>query len=246
MRNTSHAKERNPRYVLRGRRAANAFAATTGLLLTLTAAQSAYAQSGPSSPQAFASAYMSAIRSRDLAKVKALTHPSTLACINDATRRYFERSFENELELGATLAPSFRVTSVKPVSGAPMLGLLPASGFAYPTRPALLIQIDAEDHAHNSATLFHYLARFHGGWFTVDPCPNASGLQFLASQQAEGERRLAEGATRIAALPPGLRERIKTLVGQGQWAQAVRDYRAATGADSETAMKVLEALRNGK
>jgi hypothetical protein len=243
--NHTYAKQAKARYMLRGRRVPTAIAATTGLLLTFSASH-AEAQSGSSSPQAFASAYMSAIRSQDLAKVKALTHPSTLACINDASRHYFEGSFANELKLGATLAPSFTITSVKPVSGAPMLGFLPANGFAYPTRPALLIQMDAEDRAHNSATLFHYLAQFHGRWYTVDPCPNAAGLQFLAKQQGLAERRLAEGTTRIAALRPALRERIEALVAQGQWGKAAHEYREATGADSETAMKVLEALRNEK
>ncbi|HEX5259812.1 MAG TPA: hypothetical protein VFW35_13660 [Sphingomicrobium sp.] len=122
--------------------------------------------------------------------MRALTHPATLACINPATRSFFDRMFASEVKLGATLSPGFKVASAKPVTGARMLGLLPPDAFAYPVPPTLLLEIEAEDRSHNSATLFHYLARAGDGWFTLDPCPNSRGLQLLSRRKAAGERRL--------------------------------------------------------
>ena len=70
------------------------------------------AQTPSASPQAFARAYMDAIRSQDGTRLRALIHPATLACINNANRSYFDRVFNAELQLGASLQKGFKIVRI--------------------------------------------------------------------------------------------------------------------------------------
>jgi hypothetical protein len=178
--------------------------------------------------------------------VKALFHPATLACINDANRDYFDFSFKDELRTGAILGTSYKIESIKPLSGPPPLGVLPAEVFAYPVEPTHQLQIDAETRDHHPMYLIRFLAQANGRWYTVDPCPNAKGLTFFAQQRAEGKRQMAEGAARAAAMPESLRTQIKQLLAQDRWIDAIDSYREATGADLGTAATVIDAMAAGK
>lgn len=200
------------------------------------------AQSPDAVQQQFADAWIAAIRSQDEAKVKALFHPATLACINDANRDYFEFSFKDELRTGAKLGTNYTIKSIKPLSGPPPLGVLPADGFTYPVEPTHQMQIDAKTSDGHPMYLIRLLAQANGRWYTVDPCPNAKGLAFFAQQRAEGERQMAEGAARAAAMPDTLRTEIKKLLAQGRWIDAIDRYRKATGAELGTAAIVVDAM----
>ena len=61
--------------------------------LGLAAPYAASAQPADTEQQQFADAWMAAVKSQDAAKVKALFHPATLACINDGTRDFFDSIF---------------------------------------------------------------------------------------------------------------------------------------------------------
>jgi hypothetical protein len=210
--------------------------------LVLVDPHAVLAQPADTGQQQFADAWIAAIKSQDEVKVKALFHPATLACINDANRDYFRFSFKDELQTGAMLGASYKIESVKPLSGPPPLGALPANGFAYPVEPTHQLQIDAETRDHHPMYLIRFLAQANGRWYTVDPCPNAKGLTFFEQQRAEGERQMAEGAARATGMPESLRTEIKRLLAQDHWMAAIDRYRKATGADLGTAAIVIGAM----
>jgi hypothetical protein len=131
---------------------------------------------------------------------------------------------------------------VTPVKDAPVIFPLPADGFAYPAPPTHQVQIDAEYGPFKSLTVLRYVARAQGRWFLVYPCPNARGLEAFAHMSAERERRLAEGRRLAAEMAPGLRSELEGLIGKGRLIEAIDRYRAATGADVDTARRAVQAL----
>ena len=185
---------------------------------------------------------MAAIKSRDTAKVKALFHPATLACINDGTRDYFEFRFKDALRAGAKLGVDYQVERVKPLDGPPPLGALPAAGFAYPVAPTHQLQIDAETRDHHLMVLARYVAPVDGTWYAVDPCPNETGIAFFEQQRVADEQQMAQAATLVAAMPRALRTELTHLLARHHWLDATDRYREATGADAATAAAVVDAM----
>src|SRR5579871_6707076 len=163
------------------------------VVFTLLGANYAFAQSDNAAQNQFAVSWVAAIKSQDEAKVRALLHPATLACINDDNREYFDLGFKDELRTGAKLGAVYKVESVKRLSGPPPLGALPEDGFQYPVESVYQLQINAETADHHPMYLIRFLAEANGTWYTVDPCPNAKGLAFFAQQRAEGDRQMQEG-----------------------------------------------------
>jgi hypothetical protein len=210
--------------------------------LILAAPRTASAQSADREQQQFADAWMAAVKSQDVAKVKALFHPATLACINDATRDFFDSNFKEELWDGTGLGTSYHIESVSPLPRPAPMGAFAEEGFAYPVEPTHQLQIEAETKDHRTMTILRFLAQANGRWYMVIPCPNAIGLTLFAGQKAETDRQMAEGAALAAGMPNTLRTEIEQLLAQGRWFDATDRYREATGADPATAVKVVNAM----
>ena len=215
-----------------------------GLFLALCAAGPATAQAADAGQQAFAKAYVAALRSQDEALLKATIHPATLACVSPANRAYFDAIFKSQLELGQGFGPEFSIRQVVPVTER-RVTVLPAQGFAYPVQPAYRMQINAEGPGRSLA-IQAYVAPGPGGWFAVHPCPNAAGMRYFAELSP---KRRVDGAVveRLdAGMPPRLREEIVTLLGQDRFIDAVDRYVAAAGVDASTATMVVRMQRDPK
>jgi hypothetical protein len=208
----------------------------------LAAPYAASAQSADREQQQFADAWMAAIKSQDVAKVKALFHPATLACIDDSNRDFFDSNFKEELWDGTGLSTSYHIESVNPLPRPAPMGAFPEEGFAYPVEPTHQLQIEAETKDHRTMTILRFLAESNGRWYMVIPCPNAKGLTLFAQQQAETERQMVEGAALAAGMPESLRAEIEQLLTQGRWFDATDRYREAAGTDPRTAVKVINAM----
>jgi hypothetical protein len=218
-------------------------ASSVATLLLLQAASPAVAQTADAGQQRFAKAFMAAIRSHDPAKVRALEHPASRACVNDETRAYFEWGVAEELDTGARTSGPYKVTRFGPADGQGVLGFLPPEGFAYPVKPTHEIQIDTQSGESQQIMLVRELAKANGTCFVVDPCPNAAGLRFFAEPKALGDRQRAESVRLLAAMPGPLRQELAGMLAQGQIIGAAHRYQAATGADLTTAVGVVDQLR---
>src|SRR5512137_1395970 len=76
--------------------------------------------------RSFIQAYVTAMRSQDLAKLKTLIHPAVLACINDRNRNYFDFIFAHDLKLGTGFKTEYQVKNITALHGAPaLLGFYP-------------------------------------------------------------------------------------------------------------------------
>jgi hypothetical protein len=211
-------------------------------VLILAAPQAVSAQPADIEQQQFAEAWMAAVKSQDVAKVKALFHPATLACINDSNRDFFDFIFKEELWDGTGLGTSYHIESASPLPRPAPMGAFSEEGFAYPVEPTHQLQIEAETKDHRTMTILRFLAQTNGRWYMVIPCPNAKGLTLFAQQQAETERQMTEGAALAAGMPESLRTEIEQLLAQGRWFDATDRYREAAGADPRTAIEVINAI----
>ena len=162
-----------------------------GLLAACFAVQlpgAAGAQSPTPAQRQFAAAYVAALRSNDLGRLRTVYHPATLACVNAADHAYFDYLFASDLETGASLAGPYELAAFKPFSGPFEPFGVPADAFAYPVKPTQVMQINAKTRAGQTMVMLVYLAPANGAWGSILPCPNAKGVQMIQQQAAQRRR----------------------------------------------------------
>jgi hypothetical protein len=163
-------------------------AGAAAFCLALQLPPSAGAQTPTAAQRQFAATYIAALRSNDLARLKTVYHPATLACINAADHAYFDYLFAGDLQTGASLAGSYELESFKPFSGPAEPFGVPADAFAYAPRPTHVMQINAQTKNRQTMVLLVYLAPANGAWGSILPCPNAKGVQMIAEQARQRRR----------------------------------------------------------
>lgn len=156
--------------------------------LAVQFAAPAAAQAPTAAQRQFAAAYVAALRSNDLGKLRTVYHPATLACINTADRSYYDYQFASDLEAGASLAGPYELAAFKPFPGPFEPFGVPADAFAFPVRPTQLMQINARTKAGQTMVILVYLAPANGSWGSVLACPNAKGVQMIQQQAAQRRR----------------------------------------------------------
>jgi len=206
----------------------------------------ALADDSDSAQRAAVEGYVAAIRSQDLAALRRLIHPATLACIDDENREYFDFVFANELQLRSDLAGDFRITRIDPVGD----GSVSAEGLpgilSYPVKPSYEFQIDVDRSAYSSLTLMRPLALHEGRWHVVLTCPSEKGLAFFRENRKRGEEQRVRAEQLASELSDPVRSEIRALLEQGQRIPAVNRYRETTGVDLTTAMLVINLLGEKK
>jgi hypothetical protein len=190
----------------------------------------------------FVKNYVAAIRSKDTQKVFETFHTAYRGCVSPENKWFFDRDFAR---MGGDLpSTDYEVVNIKPADPKQAFGaFLPADGFAYPVKPAYVIQVDFETTTAGSFyTLLLEVAPDRGSWYWVGPCPNAKGLEFIQQQIREGERQKAEVRKRIAELKDPLLSELKQLLQAHDKIGAIKKYSKETGADQTTAVLVIREL----
>jgi ribosomal protein L7/L12 len=190
-------------------------------------------------PQQFAQAYVGAVQTKNVARVKALLHPQVLACINDANREYFDYLINQEIENSSN--GDYKVTITKLTNNFPPLGV-PADMFRYPVSPAYQLQIDWDPASSKSVSVIRTIAPENKKWFLVYACPNAAGIKFFHEQIAAGHKQREHANALAAELKPPLRTELKALLKQGHKIDAIKKYQSAAGVDLTTAVQVMNVL----
>ena len=205
------------------------------LLSTLLLATARAEDAEAAIKRTFVSGWIAAINSKDAARLQRFLHPQVQACINGATREFFDYVLSRE----AGYAPigKYSVTKLAAVTGPPM-ELLPADRFPYPVQPTYEIQIDC-----GATILIRYLAAEKGTWYEVLPCPNAQGIAFMHEQIAKGAEQQVRARKLFSELKDPLRAELVTLLKQSRRVEAVNRYQQATGEqDVAIAMAVMKLL----
>ncbi|MGB6942571.1 MAG: hypothetical protein WBE37_09270 [Bryobacteraceae bacterium] len=220
-----------------------------GILLALaltSAAASGFAASPSAAPDAaaiqntFVKPWIAAMQSKDKAAVERLYHPAVRACMNPATKEFFDFVLEREVQDAA--GGTYHVTKIARMQQ-PAPTFLPEEDVKYPVRPAYEVQIAVE---HSDLTYIRFLASANGSWYEVYPCPNQKGMAYLREQQKEGTQQRRKVAQLAAGLKDPLRSELKDLLRQQRKIDAVKKYEAAASVDLTTAVLVMDALQNSK
>jgi hypothetical protein len=186
--------------------------------------------------------YVTAIRSKDPQKVLQTFHPAYRACVSPENKWFFDRDVARMS--GDLPSTDYKVANIKPADPKEAFGgFLPADGFAYPVKPAYVIQVDFETKTEGSFySLVLEVAPDHGSWYWVGPCPNAKGLEFIQQRIREGDRQKAEARKRVAELKDPLLSELKQLLQGHDKIGAIKKYSKETGADLTTSVQVINEL----
>jgi hypothetical protein len=137
------------------------------------------AQTASDSQRRFADAFVAALDSGQVRRLRALVHPATLACEAGPARDYVEAMFSRVMQDGARFGPAYRIHQVTPMDGA---APVPAN-FPFPAQPSYRMQIDSETPGRPMAMNI-WLAPAGEGWLAVYPCPTAAGMNVFRENQA--------------------------------------------------------------
>ncbi|MGP0070818.1 MAG: hypothetical protein ACLPWF_02645 [Bryobacteraceae bacterium] len=188
----------------------------------------------------FVKPWIEALRSKDKAGLERLFHPAVRACINSSTQEFFDIGIERLMD--PVRSGPYRITKLAPMTG-PFPALLPEDGFHTPVQPTydLNLQFDQSDEV-----MVIFLAQLNGGWYEVFPCPNEKGMAYFRQtlvDYAEAQKKAAQIA---ASLKDPLRNELNDLLRQEQYTQVIQKIRDATGADTGTAIRVMDLLKKKK
>jgi hypothetical protein len=219
-----------------------------GILLALvltSEAASGFAASPSASDDAaiqntFVKPWIAAMQSKDKGAVERLYHPAVRACVNPATKEFFDFVLEREVQDAP--AGTYHVTKIAPTQQPPPT-FLPEEDVRYPVRPTYQVQIDVEN---SDLTYIRFLAPANGSWYEVYPCPNQKGMAYLREQQKQGAGQRKKVAQLAAGLKDPLRSELKDLLRQQRKIDAVKKYQAAASVDLTTAVLVMDALQKSK
>jgi polyhydroxyalkanoate synthesis regulator phasin len=207
-----------------------------------SSAASSESRSPDSARQQLARDYVAALQSKDPARIKALIHPTVLACKNFAD--YFDLTNEHIFKNvpGSDYKISFTV-----LPDDFKLPILPPDKFEFPVRPSYELRIDWEHSEGSSvrlASIIQFIAEKDGAWLLVYPCPNDAGIKLVHQIIAAGQLQQEHAHTLASQLKDPLRAELKAMLADGRKVDAIRRYETAAGADPTTAKQVIDALES--
>jgi hypothetical protein len=135
----------------------------------------------------FVKPWVEALRSKDKARLAQFFHPAVRACINPATKDFFDDALEREA--GERTVGPYRVTKLAPMQSQPP-AFLPEEDVSYPVRPVYELQVEFEQ---SNLVFTRFLAPANGSWYEVYPCPSEKGIADLRRMRAletEREKKL--------------------------------------------------------
>ena len=189
----------------------------------------------------FVDRYVDAIRANDVARLKMLVHPKSLACITPESADFFNDVLARRARY--TSVHSYQA-SARPI--APGEALFMEENVTYPARPTHWIQIELNLGPTSRATLMVQVLAEGGIWRELVPCPTAAAL--AKYREAKAQARSADQRARVlsAKLSDPLRSELRQLLSQGRKVEAITRYNAETGENLGIAKRVIELLRAEK
>src|SRR5207302_11222963 len=138
--------------------------------------------------------------------LKRLVHPASLACVDEASREFFDFVFAREV--ASTPVGGYKIVRIASLAPGAAPGV-PPNLFRYPVPPTHEIQIDFKPAPTTAATVIRQIALLDGAWYAVWACPTAAGLARFRERQVQMQaprtRAEALAADGEAPLRPGLR-----------------------------------------
>lgn len=189
--------------------------------------------------QNFVNNYIEAINNNDLAKLKALAHPSLLSCINLQNRDYYEHRYQQTLK--RTIPATYKVKFVeltknesdKELKGAEKLGV------PYSIAPSHQIELDYNKDEYSFVTINRYLVWEKGQYYEAGGCISDKLLVRFREIQVRKKEDKARAKLLFSKIDESLLDELTVLLKQGNKIQAWKTYSGLTGESLGTAKQVL-------
>jgi hypothetical protein len=208
------------------------------ILVGLSAACAARAQS--QAPQAdvkaFVTQYVAAFNAKDVARLRALQYPKSLACITDKNKSFYDDFLAVHSRDPIPANYTFKASPVNENN----LKALETMGW-FPVKPDRELQIDYQI-GDDGGSVVVYLVRENGRLFDDEPCASEQTLKQYNDDAPARAKLLAERKALADAIKDPLRSELIALLREHKTAEATTRYKEASGQDYGTSMFVMDLL----
>jgi hypothetical protein len=207
-------------------------------LISLSGARYLPAQSQVDQAQVtvFVAQYVAAFNAKDTARMHALYHPKSLACITPESKSFYDDEMANQWRDPIPASYTFKISAVNEDNLKAIEQLGP-----FPVRPDQELQIDYQ-RGDDGGTEVIYLVREKGRWFDDYPCASDQTLK----QYRDDAPARAERAARFKAIADGIKEPLRSqliaLLRENKTVDAITRYKESSGQDYGTSMYVIDVL----
>ena len=193
----------------------------------------------------FAEPFIAAVNSKDPAKMTAMIHSASLACLTGDNAPLLTDTIAGVFT--RTIPPGRSIAAQAVAANIPLLAdrLFP-DRFTYPTRPTRLIRIEYDSGNHASVALLQEIALDGDVWKQVLPCPKEGTLAWMKQAREDKMKRDAEQAVAVDALlarmTPAQRDGVLALAKDGKPKEAVDKLHADMQTDETIAYLAVKKL----
>ena len=207
-------------------------------LMSLSGARCARAQSqaAQADVKAFVAQYVAAFNAKDMARMHALYHPKSLACITPENKSFYDDEMAARWRDPIPANYTFKISPLNENN----LKAIEQFG-AFPVRPGQELQINYQQ-GFDGGVMVIYLVRENGRLFDDYPCVSEQYVRQYRDDADAREKRAAHFKALAAAIKEPLRSQLIALLREHNTPEATKRYKEATGQDSATSMRVIDAL----
>jgi hypothetical protein len=184
----------------------------------------------------FVAQYVAAFNAKDRARLNALLHPGSLACVTPENKGYYDEALAVHLRDPIPANYTFTISLVNEKNMKSMEYM-----WHFPVPPTQQLQIEYEQ-GEDSGTAMVYLVQENGRWLQDDPCATEQTLKEFRDDAPAREQRIAEHKALAAAIKEPLRSELIGLLRGHKSSTATKRYQEASGKDYETCMFVIYEL----
>jgi hypothetical protein len=198
---------------------------------------------GDAAQRAFVARYVAALVDQNIAALKQLYDPATLACINAGNQDFFDFWFSLELKSGPALRAGYTLTRFGPVDPNLVAAIEAGGRFPQPLKSTDEFELNSPlDKKNHSVSVIRTVALRDGSWFLTGACPTAAGLASFREQQTKRAQAEARAKALVGQLREPLLSEVKGLLAKGQKIDAIKRYQTAANVDLPTAVQVINLL----
>jgi hypothetical protein len=208
------------------------------ILISFCAACGARAQSQASQTEvkSFVTQYVAAFNAKGAARLRALQHPKSLACITAENKSFYDDLLAVHRRDPIPANYTFKASPVNENN----LKALETMGW-FPVKPDRELQIDYQQ-GDDGGSITVYLIRENGRLFDDEPCASDQTVKHYNDDAPARAERLAQDKALAAAIKEPLRSDLIALLREHKTAEATTRYKEASGQDYPTAMFVIDLL----
>ena len=179
---------------------------------------------------------VAAFNARDTARLYALYHPSVLACITSESKSFYDGALAVQWRDPIPASYTFRVLAVNEGNVRALEAMA-----RFPIPPAQEVQIDYQQ-GDDVGSVTLWLVREKNRLYSDAPCATEQALKEFRDDAPAREAFAAQHRAIAVAVAEPLRSQLVALLRAHKTAEAIRQYKEASGLDYRMSMFVIDDL----